>query len=286
MPTCTLGDDGCGACGCSCPSDGVSATFSAPVGNQNVGGGCHAEHMFGDLGVRRVESELVELAGHLAAATCRFLQLLAEFDRRDGWAGDGVRSCAHWLNWRVGLSLRTAREQLRVAHALTELPAITEAFAGRRISYSKARAMTRIATPKTERGLLNIALNGTASHVETVVAGARARLMPQAGQPSAACSGGGMWTGRCWSACGCQLRTGHSWWPPSRRCSPKTTHRQRAGRVPRWSRAGASGRFRGAVASHRRAARRRTVGAGRRPSARSPADRGCAHPRRCTPVPG
>ena len=122
--------------------------------------------MFEALSVRTVESELVELAGHLAAATCRFLQLLAEFDTREGWAGTGVRSCAHWLNWRVGLSLRTAREHLRVGHALVGLPAISEAFASGRVSYSKVRAMTRIATPQTERGLLNIALHGTASHVE------------------------------------------------------------------------------------------------------------------------
>ncbi len=134
--------------------------------------------MFEELSVRRVESELVELAGHLAAATCRFLQLLAEFDTRAGWAGPGMRSCAHWLNWRVGLNLRTAREHLRVAHALTGLPAVTEAFAAGRVSYAKVRAITRIATPKTEQGLLAIALHGTASHVETVVAAARAGIDP------------------------------------------------------------------------------------------------------------
>jgi hypothetical protein len=72
------------------------------------------------------------------------------------------------------LSLRTAREHLRVAHALADLPAIAEAFAGGRISYSKVRAMARVATSQTERGLLNIALHGTASHVETVVAATRA----------------------------------------------------------------------------------------------------------------
>jgi hypothetical protein len=70
-----------------------------------------------------LESELLGLAGHVAAAECRFLQLLAEFDQRNGWAGDGIRSCAHWLSWRAGMSLRTATEHLRVAHALQERPA-------------------------------------------------------------------------------------------------------------------------------------------------------------------
>jgi Domain of unknown function (DUF222) len=135
--------------------------------------------MFEDLSVRAVESELVELAGHLAAGTYRFLQLLAEFDERDGWEGPGLRSCAHWLNWRVGLSLRTAREHLRVAHALRGLPETSAAFAAGRVSYAKVRALTRIATADSEHGLLSIALHGTASQVESAVAAARAGMDPR-----------------------------------------------------------------------------------------------------------
>lgn len=98
----------------------------------------------GELSLPDLESELLGLAGHIAAAECRFLRLLAEFDDRGGWCGVGVRSCAHWLTWRAGMSLRTATEHLRVAHALTRLPRITEAFATGRISYSKVRAVTRL----------------------------------------------------------------------------------------------------------------------------------------------
>lgn len=116
-----------------------------------------------------LESEVVGLAGHLAAAHCRWLLMLAEFDNRDGWGGPGLRSCAHWLSWRVGMNLRTAFEQLRVAHALTRLPLISAAFETGRISYSKVRAMTRVATAGTEDTLLALALAGTASHVERVV---------------------------------------------------------------------------------------------------------------------
>jgi uncharacterized protein DUF222 len=123
----------------------------------------------GELTTRALEDELVGLAGHLAAAHCRWLLLLAEFDTRDGWAGPGLRSCAHWLSWRVGMNLRTAQDQLRVANALAGLPAITTAFAAGRLSYSKVRAITRIATSTTERDLLDLALAGAASHVEHVV---------------------------------------------------------------------------------------------------------------------
>ncbi len=91
-----------------------------------------------------LESELLGLAGHLAAAQCRFLRVLVEFDERDGWAGPGLKSCAHWLSWRIGMSLRTAHEHVRVAHALRRLPKVDEAFAAGRLSYSKVRAITRI----------------------------------------------------------------------------------------------------------------------------------------------
>lgn len=137
------------------------------------------ERMFDDLTTPAVESELVGMAGHLAAGTCRFLQLLAEFDGRGGWAGPGLRSCAHWLGWRIGMNHRTARDHLRVAHALRELPMTTEAFAAGRVSYSKVRALTRIATASTEESLLGIALHGTTAQLESLVAAARAGADPR-----------------------------------------------------------------------------------------------------------
>lgn len=46
--------------------------------------------------------QITLLAAQINAATYRFLKLVAEFDRRCGWSGAGVRSCAHWLNWKCG----------------------------------------------------------------------------------------------------------------------------------------------------------------------------------------
>lgn len=48
-----------------------------------------------ELPIERLEAEICELAGHLAAGECRWLLLLTEFDRREGWAGLGIQSCAH-----------------------------------------------------------------------------------------------------------------------------------------------------------------------------------------------
>ena len=113
--------------------------------------------------------QITELAGHLNAAQARWLALIAEFDRREAWAEWGVKSCAHWLNWKCGLDLGAAREKLRVAHALEQLPRIAAAMENGSLSYSKARAMTRVADTATEEYFLNVALHGTAHQVEKLV---------------------------------------------------------------------------------------------------------------------
>ena len=118
----------------------------------------------------RLGAQITLLAGQINAANHRLLTLISEFDQRKAWSGGGtVRSCAHWLNWKCGIALVAAREKVRVAQALAALPLIDAAFAAGEISYSKVRAMTRVATPQNEDYLLHIARHGTASHVEGLV---------------------------------------------------------------------------------------------------------------------
>ncbi len=107
--------------------------------------------------LERLEAQICELAGHLAAATCRFLVLLADFDARRGWASWEMNSCAAWLSWKCQMSSGAAREHVRVARALRDLPVIRAEFGAGRLSYAKVRALTRIATPDTEAGLAEIA---------------------------------------------------------------------------------------------------------------------------------
>ncbi|CAA0126184.1 Uncharacterised protein [Halioglobus japonicus] len=116
-----------------------------------------------------LEDEITELAAHINAATFRLLTLIREYDERQGWGGGGLKSCAHWLNWKCGINLGAAREKVRVAHALKDLPQISAALRNGRISFSKVRAMTRVATAQNEDYLLMIADHGTAAHVERLV---------------------------------------------------------------------------------------------------------------------
>jgi Domain of unknown function (DUF222) len=94
--------------------------------------------------VERLGDEIAELSALLDAATGRLLTLIREFDARGGW-NTGFRSCAHWLAWRVGLDLGAARERVRVARALETLARLAGALARGELSYSKLRALTRVA---------------------------------------------------------------------------------------------------------------------------------------------
>src|SRR6202789_3829477 len=120
-----------------------------------------------------LEAQITELAGQLNAAQYRWLMLIAEFDRLKGWSDGLLRSCAHWLNFKCGLNLGAAREKVRVAHALAGLPKIAAAMARGELSYSKVRAVSRVACAATEENFLMIALHGTAYHVENLVRGYR-----------------------------------------------------------------------------------------------------------------
>src|SRR3954453_8516125 len=91
-----------------------------------------------EIPTEHLEAETCILAAQLAAASCRFLLLIGELERREAWRSWGCRSLAHWLSWQCGLGLNAAREHVRVAVALRDLPATTTAFAAGELSYSKS----------------------------------------------------------------------------------------------------------------------------------------------------
>jgi len=114
-------------------------------------------------------NEITELCSYLYAGEYQLLVKIREFDENGYWGGPGLASCAHWLNFKCGMGMNAARERVRVARALAKLPKISAAFEAGTVSYSKVRAMTRVATPGNEEFLLHIAKHGTAYHVETLV---------------------------------------------------------------------------------------------------------------------
>jgi len=125
-----------------------------------------------------LERRIGELAGQIAAATCRWLLLVAEFDRRGEHERQGFACCARWLAWRCSVSRRTAFEYARVARALRDLPLLTASFAAGRLSYSKVRALTRVADGDDEEALLRMAEEATAAQLERILVGYRKAISP------------------------------------------------------------------------------------------------------------
>ncbi len=118
------------------------------------------------LPIDEIDKAIVKISSRINAATYELLVLIRQFDERAGWLKWGLANCAEWLHWRCDLSLSAAREKVRVAHALKILPAIATAFSSGQLSYSKVRALTRVARTDNEEALLAFALKTTAARVE------------------------------------------------------------------------------------------------------------------------
>ena len=126
--------------------------------------------------VEALGEEIATLSVHLDAARHRLLECIRQFDESRGWGAQGAVSCAHWLAWRLGLDLGTAREKVRVANALGQLPKIDEALRVGRLSYAKVRALTRVATAANEAKLLDLALAATGAQLERICRGYRGAI--------------------------------------------------------------------------------------------------------------
>lgn len=125
----------------------------------------------GEIPFEKLETDLTAHASAIAAATGRWLSWLAEYDRRRGWAAWGCQSAAHWLSFSCGMSLRTARDHVRVARGLEELPVVRAVFGAGGLSFSKARALTRLERPIDEEAMVELARVTTAAELDRLVAG-------------------------------------------------------------------------------------------------------------------
>jgi hypothetical protein len=98
------------------------------------------------------------------------VRLVTEFDRSGEWAADGAPSCAHWIAHALDVEQSTAREWLRIGRALTELEVIDRAFVDGHLSYSKVRALTRVATVENQQELCDVAAKVPAARLGHAVA--------------------------------------------------------------------------------------------------------------------
>ncbi len=120
------------------------------------------------IDVDALGDQIAEMSAHIDAAMHRLLTAIREFDIASGWHVQGALSCAHWLAWRVGWDLRTARERVRVARKLTELPLVDEQLRIGAMSYSQARAISRVATTESKALWVGYAKHMPASQLDTL----------------------------------------------------------------------------------------------------------------------
>jgi hypothetical protein len=115
--------------------------------------------------------EQVLAAGRWAAAgQQRLVHVCAALDSSGEWAFDGAATCAHWIADALDVEVCTAREWLRIGRALDELPVVDDAFTNGRLSYSKVRALTRVATPEHEEELCAVAERTPAGRLPAALA--------------------------------------------------------------------------------------------------------------------
>jgi Domain of unknown function (DUF222) len=129
----------------------------------------------GELSLDELGQRIIDHSRRLAATTCRWLVLVADFDAREGYLSFGLASSAQWLTHACGIAHRTAAEHVRVARSLRHYPRLAEEMGAGRLSFSQVRAISRIAEPG-EYGLVEdliVARHGSVAQLEVMVRGLR-----------------------------------------------------------------------------------------------------------------
>jgi hypothetical protein len=140
--------------------------YPSHIHREQAMSGPTADYTASERTVDELDAAIDQLVRQMNAECYQMLVLVREFDDRLGWKKWSFKTCAEWLAWRSEIGLSAAREKVRTAHALRSLPAISAAFAEGRLSYSKVRALTRVANLRQEDLLLAYALSTTAENVE------------------------------------------------------------------------------------------------------------------------
>jgi hypothetical protein len=115
--------------------------------------------------------QLLTVVDAFARSQESIVVLAAEFADSHEWIVAGSPTAAHWLAGVADVDVATGREWIRIGRQLRKLPASADAFAAGRVSYSKVRTLTRVATPENEVELLGIARSVPAGELGRTLAG-------------------------------------------------------------------------------------------------------------------
>ncbi len=126
-----------------------------------------------------IEECIIELCAHISSLNSKWLELVAEFDKRKLYEQWGCRSSAHWLSLKCGISLSTGYEHVRVAKSMVSHTDVHKSFSDGEISYSKLRAITRVVNQDNQEFLVQLAKIATGSQLAQIVGAFSGALQSQ-----------------------------------------------------------------------------------------------------------
>ncbi len=95
------------------------------------------------------EGVIDALAERLNAVHGELLRAVLVADRPKDFRADGVLSMADWLAFRYNLAPRTARQWVKAAHALDEMPLMRAQYVAGKVSFEQLMSALSYAHPAT-----------------------------------------------------------------------------------------------------------------------------------------
>ena len=143
----------------------------------------------GDARSRELAGRIVERAGRISALHREQLADIAEFDRSEGWRGDGAVSMIAWVTGQCGVSTSTARQWVRAGSNLESLPCLAEGLASGELSLDLVEPLAEVACPSNDAALRRASAHWSVRQARELVAWHRAQVESQADSRAAAAAG-------------------------------------------------------------------------------------------------
>ncbi len=123
----------------------------------------------------------MERAGRISALHREQLADIAEFDRSEGWRGDGAVSMIAWVTGQCGVSTSTARQWVRAGSNLESLPCLAEGLASGELSLDLVEPLAEVASPSSDAALRQASAHWSVRQARELVAWHRAQVESRAG---------------------------------------------------------------------------------------------------------
>lgn len=113
----------------------------------------------------QIDGEVARLTGAINAAHGRLVQVVRVALDEDLAGGPGLHSPAHWLAWKAGMSPGRARDLVKLAERIDELPAAVEALSAGQLTMDQAAQIARHVPASYDESVTEFAKVATVSQL-------------------------------------------------------------------------------------------------------------------------